>query len=521
MNVQIPTYKNISYSFAFRKNPQSSKNNMLEKQPQRDSFELSVGYINDLHGQTNNMLRILSGIKGDLRFSGGDNNIGDEKNKAVNNAVITFMNMAKINGSAVGNHELDTTQKDFADTASKFNGRYYASNLSQEDLDIKDETLGHEDLSQFVHKSSVIEIKGEKVGIIGAAPIDLNKRVTHPTYHENCSVDELDESVEDIQKEVENLKKQGINKIILLSHMGNLADKITAVATEGIDVIVGGHTHELKQGIIEGENLLYSKSGEPVVITEAGKNGSYFGELNLTFDKDGVITKVQNNIGVTKNFSKNMINQYILNQILGKPEEVGYIKNVTPPPTTLIEENAHANFMCDAMRYELDTDIALWNNSGTRSFFSEGMIDSRDIKDIAPFEDGIAVASVTEKALVDMFKHAIKSTYKTPGHKPGLLAVSGLKYTVNSKKAELVSMSFVDKEGNENVIDVNNPKQDKFYTVAQDTFMMYGGVDYDSLAPKEKCIHYPFNKDFVTCEYIKHLNKPIEINQVGRLNIEE
>ena len=45
----------------------------------------------------------------------------------------------------------------------------------------------------------------------------------------------------------------GINKIILLSHLGIERDKEVAQKTEGIDVIVSGHTHELIEGIKEGE----------------------------------------------------------------------------------------------------------------------------------------------------------------------------------------------------------------------------------------------------------------------------
>ena len=261
-------------------------------------------------------------------------------------------------------------------------------------------------------------------------------------------------------------------------------------------------------------------SGEPVIITEAGKDGKYFGELKLLFDEDGIIAKAQNNLGKTADFHKNMVVQHIFNQELGEPEVVGYIKSSVPPPNSLIEENAHANFICDAMRSEMDADIAIWNNSGTRSFFLEGIIDSRDIKDIAPFEDRIAVAETSEKKLVDMFKHAIETTYSSQGYKPGLLAVSGLKYTVDAKNHKLKAMSFVDKNGNEYPIDVENPREDKLYKIVQDTFMMYEGADYDSLAPKNECENYPFNKDYLTCEYIKHLNKPIEINQTGRILFE-
>ncbi len=521
MNIKISNINPQIFSF---RESNGSKRNRLEKSPAADTFELSIGYVNDIHGQTNNMTRILSGIKGDLNLSGGDNNIGDEKNKAVNKAVARFMNLANIKGSAVGNHEMDTKQRDFADTAKNFSGDYFAANLKQTLLEEEDEDEVEEQeriqLDEFIKKSSIVEVKGEKIGLIGAAPVDLTERVTHPAYHSDCSVDDLEDSIEDIQEEVNKLQKQGVNKIVLLSHLGHERDKVVAKNTVGIDVIVGGHTHELVKDIKEGENLLYSQNGEPVILTEAGKNGNYFGKLDLTFDNAGMIIKAQNNLGESGLFPKNMINQYIINDILGEPEEVGYIKSAVPPPMTLIEENAHANFMCDAMRYELGTDIAIWNNSGTRSFFREGIIDSRDIKDIAPFEDRISVADVSEKKLVDMFKHAVEITYKTHGNKPGLLAVSGLNYTVDAEEGKLKAMNFVDKEGVEHPIDIDEPREDKFYKVAQDSFMMFEGADYDVLAPKEECINYPFNKDYITCVYIKRLNRPIEINQTGRLKFE-
>ena len=122
-----------------------------------------------------------------------------------------------------------------------------------------------------------------------------------------------------------------------------------------------------------------------------------------------------------------------------------------------------------------------------------------------------------EETLVNMFKRAVHETYRSQGNKPGLLAVSGLKYSVNPQEGELTGMTFVDKEGNEHKIDIDNPRGDKTYKLATDSFVMSNGADLDILAPKEECIEYPFNKAYVTCEYIKHLNKPVEINQTGRI----
>lgn len=509
-----------------KKNMTAPKESKLEKTPQNDTFEMSVGYVNDEHGQTNNMMRILSGLKGDLRVSAGDNDIGDEKNKAVHRATMKFMNLANITATALGNHELDTTQSDLLDSIEDYDGDILATNMNQEDVDAEDpkdvEELGRAPLAKSLKNSKVVEVKGEKIGLVGASPIDMFDRLTHPNYHTDCSIDALEDTIEDIQDEVDKMKEQGINKIFLLSHLGHQKDQIVAQNTKDIDVIIGGHTHELVKDIKEGENLFYNEDGEPVVLTEAGRDGAYFGKLDLTFDKNGVITKAQNNLGETRLFHKNLINQYIFDEILGKPEKVGFIRQAPPPPTTLIEENPHANFVCDAMKEEMGADIGVWNNGGIRNFFHEGAIDSRDIKDIAPFFDRMSLAEVSEKTLVDMFKATVKTTYTSHGNKPGLLAVSGLNYTVSPKKGELTAMNFVDKNGKEIPIDINNPRADKMYKVATDEFMMSAGADFAVLAPHDKCIEIrPYDKDVITCEYIKHLDKPIDINQTGRIKFED
>ena len=78
-------------------------------------------------------------------------------------------------------------------------------------------------------------------------------------------------------------------------------------------------------------------------------------------------------------------------------------------------------------------------------------------------------------------------------------------------------MNYVDKNGVEHPIDVNNPRKDKKYKVIADSFIMTWGKEYEVLSPKEECVEYPFNKAFLTCEYIKHLNKPIDIKYTNRI----
>lgn len=515
--------QNVRFKSNFKAN--QPNNSDLERNPKQDSFQISVGYVNDIHGQTNNMMRILSGIKGDLKLSAGDNDIGDEKNDSIHKATTKFLNIANIKGTALGNHELDTTQKDCIDLINAFNGDVLAVNFKKEALENQTseeiQKYGRAELDKHLKKSSIIEVNGERIGLIGASPMDMFERLTHPNYYTDCSVDDFDGTIELIQEQIDDLKEHGVNKIFLLSHLGHKRDKIVAQKTDGVDVIIGGHTHELIKDIKEGENLLYSESGEPVILTEAGRDGNYFGLLNLTFDKNGVITKAQNNLGDTRLFHKNMINQYVFDNILGVPEKVGYIKQAPPPPKNLTEENPHANFVCDALRAKTNSDIALWHHSGVRNFFHEGVVDSRDIKDMAPFLDYVVTAEVSEKTIVDAFKKAIEDTYASSAHKPGLFAVSGLNYTVNTEDKELTAMNFIDKNGIEHKIDVENPDPNKKYKVVTDEFLMSAGADYQILSPEDEYIEkYPYDKDVFTCEYIKELGKPIIINQVGRIKFE-
>ncbi len=503
----------------------SVTNPKFEKSPSEDSFEISIGYVNDTHGQTNNMMRILSGLKGDLNLSGGDNDIGDEKNKPVHNVTMKFLNMAGIKASALGNHEIDASQEDCIDTFKGFNGDILALNFDQDSIENEDpediKKYGRAQLSDVLKKSKIVEVKGEKIGLLGACPMDMFERLTHPNYYTDCSVEDLDDTIELIQEEIEKLKSQGVNKIVLLSHMGPKRDRTVAQNVDGLDVIISGHTHELLQGIKEGENLVYSKTGEPVIITEAGRDGNYFGKLNLVFDKDGVITKAQNNLGETGLFYKNLINQYVFDSILGEPETVGYIKHAPQPPKSLIEENPHANFVCDIMKEKTNSDIGLWHNCGVRNFFHVGSIDTRDVKDITPFLDYVAVANVSEKALVELFKNAVETTYKTPAHKPGLIAVSGLEYTVDPEKGELVSMHFIDKNGKVQPLNIDNPSEDKKFKVVTDEFLMSAGADFKVLAPEEEYLQkFPHDKDVMICEYIKEMDEPVVIEHSGRIKFE-
>lgn len=161
-----------------------------------------------------------------------------------------------------------------------------------------------------------------------------------------------------------------------------------AQETEGVDIILGGHSHDMVKDVKDGENLLMSKSGEPVVITQAGKDGENVGVLNVEWTEDGVLTKVQNNVINTRNFNRTLPSRTAVEEIIGKPQILGNVSYADKePPNRLIANNPHGDLIVDAMRSELGTDIAILNAGNIRGHFDVGKIDSRLVNDVTPFED--------------------------------------------------------------------------------------------------------------------------------------
>ena len=81
-------------------------------------------------------------------------------------------------------------------------------------------------------------------------------------------------------------------------------------------------------------------------------------------------------------------------------------------------------------------------------------------------------------------------------------------------------MNFIDKDGNIHPIDVENPRADKIYKVATDTFIATGGDDIPMFNKlNEAYKNYPYSKNVMVCDYLKQQTEPVEINQTGRVKV--
>lgn len=482
----------------------------------------SIFYVNDVHSNLINLEKLKSASdsfdsftpseKTDkLKFSAGDISVGRDED--FSKLGIAFENAANIMASAGGNHEFDLYKKDLVDALKDNNYKILGLNVK-----IPETSEENKEIRKKITNSYIQEVNGTKYGVIGIMPFDFMFHLSDADAYADFEILPIEKTIPLIQKEIDKLKEQGINKIVLLSHAGLWADQELAQSVEGIDVIIGGHTHDLVKGIKEGKNLFYSKkTGEPTIITQAGRNGDYFGVLNLEFDENGVITTAQNNVTKTAPYEKSLVMKYFIDRIIGKPRVVGIIQSAPKHEHTLITENPSADFVMDAEKSELGVDIVLTNSGNFRSSFEPGELTDRDLKTLTPFDNKVWIVRLTEKEIVDALKIGAKS-FLDEDSMPGIIQVSGLKYTM-SKSGELKNVTYLDKDGSEKQIDVNNPSESKTYTVATDDYIAKGGNNY--LSNKEDAViqKFPFDKNKPVEDYLKKLNAPVDIKLDNRIKI--
>jgi len=486
------------------------------------NVKTSIFYINDYHGKAINMERTVTASrsfdsfvrtskeKGELdvlKLSSGDIMLGEVEK--VNTVAATFQNIIGITASAMGNHEYDMP-KSIGKIIPNMNYKLLADNVK-----IKQDNP----LSKKVEKSYIEEHNGHKYGIVATTPTDLFSRLKYGHIFQELEVSNIDDTIKEVQSEVDKLRNKGIDKIILLSHSGYGYDRKIARNTEGIDIILGGHSHNLIQDIKEGENLLRSKSGEPVVITQAGRDGKHFGVLNVEFNDKGQIVKAQNSITSTRGFKRNAPVRYIFDKIYGKPEVVGKINSAPPPLTNdLLEPSGHADFLADCIRKDLDTDIALLSAANIRGYFESGNLDTRYIEDISPFHNNLCIIPYSEKEIVMALKQTCKS-FTNRNNKPGIIHPSGLRYTV-SRQGELKELYYIDKQGKETKIDIDNPREDKFYRTAINDYYAQGNDDMKVLKKidkAEKIFDFDLNKCVI--DFMKNATEQVNIVEDGRVKV--
>jgi S-sulfosulfanyl-L-cysteine sulfohydrolase len=238
----------------------------------------------------------------------------------------------------------------------RFKGEFLAQNIFLTEEAAFNDAKAFDSASGRVFKPATIkEIGGHRVAVIGQAfpyvPIAHPKRFT-PDWTFGIRDDEL-------QKLVNTLRSNDkVDAMVLLSHNGMDVDLKLASRVSGIDVILGGHTHDAIPQPIPVTN-----AGGTTLVTNAGSNGKFLGVLDLELAKGKVSDVRYRLLPVFSELLKPDAAMQALIDKIREPHAAAYAEKIATADRLLYRRGNFSGTMdqliCDALRGELDAEIAL------------------------------------------------------------------------------------------------------------------------------------------------------------------
>lgn len=237
-----------------------------------------------------------------------------------------------------------------------FKGEFLAQNVFLTEEAAFNDAEAFDTASGRVFKPATIkELGGFRVAVIGQAlpyvPIAHPKRFT-PDWTFGIRDEEL-------QKLVNSLRANDkVDAVVLLSHNGMDVDLKLASKVSGIDVILGGHTHDAVPRPVSVAN-----PGGKTLVTNAGSAGKFLAVLDLDLAKGHVRDVRYTLLPVFANLIKPAPEMTALIERLRAPYAVAYADKIATADHLLYRRGNFNGTMdqliCDALRQELDTEIAL------------------------------------------------------------------------------------------------------------------------------------------------------------------
>ncbi|HZB48916.1 MAG TPA: 5'-nucleotidase C-terminal domain-containing protein [Mycobacteriales bacterium] len=256
-----------------------------------------------------------AGKRGEVMLSSGDNFLaGPEFTASLRKGVPFYDSLALqqvgYEAIAIGNHEFDFGPDVLADFITGFGPDgppFLSANL---DVSGEPRLLALAQSGDIV-ASTVVSDRGERVGIIGATTPAL------PSISSPRNVRVLQDVAGIVQRQVDTLTRRGVDKLILISHLQNVAeDRALVPQLRGIDVAIAGGGDELLAN--EGDLLVPGdvRSVDPItgqpfsypilatdaagttvpIVTTAG-DYKYVGRLEVTFDPTGKVLQIGEDSG--------------------------------------------------------------------------------------------------------------------------------------------------------------------------------------------------------------------------------
>jgi 2',3'-cyclic-nucleotide 2'-phosphodiesterase (5'-nucleotidase family) len=329
--------------------------------------------------------------------------------------VIEMMNYLRFDAMAIGNHEFDWGRDVLASLAGSASFPFLSANVQDE----------HSKLLPGVKPYILLERKGLKIAIIGLTTPEV-AYTTRPDYVKDLKVIEPVQIVPRLIKEV---RAQGAKLVVLLTHLGFDEDRKLAAAVQGIDVIIGGHSHT---AVTDPPRI------GRTIVAQAGYHGIYLGAMKLTVDtatgevvdytgKNELTTVLAGPESRKDETMARMARTYD-DQLRTSFAEV--LGETTVDLTRNYERESNiGNLVTDAMREATGAEIAFEMSGGIRIDIPLGKISREQVFSMLPFDDEIITMDLTGQQVREVLE-------RSGSLEKGMIQISGMTVLYDLAKPE-------------------------------------------------------------------------------------
>ncbi len=407
-------------------------------------------------------------------------------------SIIKIMNLAGYEGMTAGNHDFNYGKENLLELRDLADFPLMGANVLTSEG------------KNFLDDYFIKEIAGKKILILGlSTPETLYK--SHPKNTEGLVFIDPVETA----KQILAINRSKVDFVIALSHLGqegNYTSNLLAEEVSGIDLIIDGHSHD------KGE----VKVGDTVIV-QTGEYGGSLGKVEVTFTGDtpniaSSILQASDLIDIEpKEDVVNLISEYketvdlIQSEIIGKTT----VKLEGTRDMVRTGETNLGNLITDAILSKSGADLVLTNGGGIRASIEPGDITRKNVFDVLPFGNLIAVKEVPGSVIKDMLEFSVRLYPESNG---GFLHAAGVTFAFDESKEPLSRVHDVKIQGQ--ALDAN-----KIYTLATNDFLAAGGDGYTMLGD------YPVTAEMVSLEealadYIAEIGGTVSIQKQNRIRVE-
>lgn len=242
-----------------------------------------------------------------------------------------------------------------------------------------------------------------------------------------------------VQEQVNEARKNGADYVVLITHLGedknsmNVDSHGLVEATNGIDVVLDGHTHS-----VIPHDYVNNKDGKPIIVTQTGTKLANIGKLVIS--PDGKIstelvpmtncTRVNDKVQHATDSIKNLMDVLVNRKICTLDHDLHILDENGKQAVRRQETNA-GDIVTDAYRAITGADFAITNGGGIRSEAKAGELTYGDVIAFLPYDNYVGVVEITGRQLLDVLETCTSFIPVEDGDFP---QVSGIKFTVHASR---------------------------------------------------------------------------------------